>query len=290
MTRRFAFFFCALLTWLVSCAETRQPTLEVTASTTTLAAGQSARLTVTRYFPGGPAETVTDRVRFAVTPRDVVSVSAEGVVTAASQSGNATVRISDPQSEASTSVGFVVLGNAIVSLRVDPTPAIALVPGQTRSLTATATFTDGSEQDVTRRVQWSSSNEAAAIVGSTQGNFGVVSALTEGDTTITVADVPSNTQARTLVFVRGAGPTLLAINVVPNPATVGVGRPVPLTAEGIYANGKTADLTKTATWTSSDSTKAIVDANGVATGVAIGDVTITAASVDVKGSIALEVR
>ena len=161
-----------------------------------------------------------------------------------------------------------------------------------RRFTAIGKFGDGSEQDVTARVRWSSSYEAAATVGQTQADLGVVTAISEGDTTITITDVLSNTEARILVFVRGPPSTLAAINVTPNPALVVVGSPTPLSATAVYANGKSADITRTTSWSSSDPTKATIDANGVATGIAVGNVTITAASVDgsVKGSTALTVQ
>ena len=293
MSRRFALFFCVLVAWLVSCAETRQPTLEVTATASTLAPGQTARLTVMRYFAGGPSENVTTRVHFTVTPRDVLKVEPDGTVSPGSESGNAAVRVTDPDTDASTTLSFVVLGSKIVSLRIDPSaPAVALAPGQSRRFGAIATLGDGSEQDVTTRVQWSSSYEAAATVGKTQPDTGVVTAISEGDTTITITDVLTNTQAYLLVFVRGAGPNLVAINVTPNPSTVLASAPTPLSATAVYANGKSADITKTTAWSSSDSTIATVDANGVAIGVAVGAVTITATSVDgsVKGSAALKVQ
>ncbi|MBX3227741.1 MAG: Ig-like domain-containing protein [Labilithrix sp.] len=292
MVRRLALLFCVLVA-VIACAETRQPTLEATATTTTLAPGQSANVIVTRRFPGGgPIENVTDRVAFTVTPRDVLDVEPDGVVSPGSQSGNATLRIDDPDSEASTSLSFVVLGSKVASLRIDPTPTAALAPGQIRIFTAVTTFEGGAIDDATARVQWSSSNEAAATVGRTQGSFGVVTAIAEGETTITALDVASNVEARTVVVVRGAAPSLVAINVTPNPATVAVGAPFPFVATGVYANGNTVDVTRSAAWSTSDATKATIDGNGVAVGVAIGDVTVTAAdgASGIKGSAALKVQ
>ena len=70
-------------------------------------------------------------------------------------------------------------------------------------------------------------------------------------------------------------PALLSIAVT-GTNTVAVDASVSLTATGTYDDESSADLTTTATWTSSDETKAIVDNLGNVTGVAEGEVTITA--------------
>lgn len=292
---RLALLLCFVLGFvLTSChEETRhEPTLEATASATTLAPGQTANLVVTRQYAGGPIEDVTGAVAYTVTPPDALSLDRSGVVTPGTQVGNALLRLYDRESNAKTSVLFEVLGTNLVTLRIDPTPTAALAPGQTRLFRALATFSDRTERDVTTTVQWASSNERAASVGRSQGSFGVVTALAAGETTITALDVTSNTEARTVVIVSGAAPTLLAIRVTPNPATVAVGAPVPFVATGVYANGTTADVTRAVQWSSSDAANATVDANGVAVGVALGDVTISAAdsASGVRGSSALNVQ
>ena len=61
----------------------------------------------------------------------------------------------------------------------------------------------------------------------------------------------------------------------------------------LQTDGKIVDMTGSAVWTSSDPSKATVDATGVATGIAAGAVTITAASGPngaVKGSTAVTVQ
>jgi hypothetical protein len=294
MIQRLILSFLALVACLaLSCSEVRQPALSATANTTELGPGKTAQITVTKQFPGGgPIETVTNEVRYAVIPHDVIVVSETGLVTPASDVGTAEVHISDLHDSATTTIRFTVSAAKIISMRIDPTPVVVLQPAASRRFGAIATLSDGTESNVTTSVLWQSSNEAAATVGRTQGDIGNVVGVASGETTITATDAASNVQARTVVVVQGNPPTLAAIQLTPNPAVVGVGAVLPLTAIGVYSNGETEDLTRTATWSTTDGQKATVDSNGIVTGIALGAVTITAedASGLIKGSTALSIQ
>ncbi len=62
------------------------------------------------------------------------------------------------------------------------------------------------------------------------------------------------------------------------------------TATGTYSDSSHQDITGTATWSSSDTTLATVNAAGVATGVAAGNVNIQATSGGINGSTTLTVN
>src|SRR5215472_876635 len=72
-------------------------------------------------------------------------------------------------------------------------------------------------------------------------------------------------------------PVLQSITVAPSTATIAVGQKQQFMATGYYNDGSTKDLTATATWTSSKNSVAKIGSTGLATGVAIGQTTITAA-------------
>ncbi len=98
-----------------------------------------------------------------------------------------------------TSSGVVLLGGLgsdsgggpnLESIKLTPlNPSIAI--GGTQQFTARGKFTDGSTQDLTTRVGWSSSNEGAATIDAT----GLATALAGGTTTIEAAigDLRANT-------------------------------------------------------------------------------------------------
>lgn len=84
-------------------------------------------------------------------------------------------------------------------------------------------------------------------------------------------------------------PTGVTVSQAEGKTEVGVGKTLPLTATVTPKNA----VDKTVTWSSSDTTKATVDADGVVTGVAAGEVTITAAAngaTGVSGTYAVTVE
>lgn len=289
--RAFALFALSLL--LTSCVSPVSPTLDLTPTSQTLVAGEPLQLTVTRRFPGGPLEDVTARVAYTTTDRSIAVVSERGVVTAGTEPGRVIVRAFDAASDTTAIAAVTVVAAAITTIDVSPAPALVMDRGTTRAFTATALFNNGASRDVTNQVLWSSTNPAAATVGNTQLDKGIVSAVASGDTTIIATDAKTLVQGRSIVFVKGSLPTLEAILVTPNPAQVAVGMTQPLSALGIYSDGSSRNLTNTATWSSSRTDVATVDASGVVTGVAAGDTTITATGPEpfttVKGSAAAKI-
>lgn len=277
------------------CAEPVPPTLDLTPTSQTLVAGQPLQLTVTRRFPGGSVEDVTSRVSYTSTDRSIAVVNERGVVTAGSVSGTVLVKAIDSISDATAVAALTVVEAQVTSIDVSPAPALVMDRGTTRAFTATAIYNNGTTREVTNQVLWSSTNPAAANVGNTQLDKGIVNAVAGGDTTILATDAKTLVQGRSIVFVKGSLPTLQSILVTPNPAQVGVGVGMTqeLTALGIYSDGSNANLTKSATWTSSRPDAATVNASGVVTGVAVGDTTITATGPEpfttVKGSAAAKV-
>ncbi len=86
-------------------------------------------------------------------------------------------------------------------------------------------------------------------------------------------------------------PTLTAIAVTPaNPSTISIGATQQFKARGTYSDGSTQDVTSQTTWVSSNKAVATVNANGLATAVAAGATTISAALSGVTGSSALAVQ
>src|SRR5688572_14502893 len=267
----------------VSCAEPQQASLDVTPASVTLVTGQTLQLTVTRRFPGGAVDDVTNKVSYTSSNRVVVLVTDKGFVTAQKEAGSVLVRVVDPTTDATGVISLTIVPPSIESIEIDPAPAVVLKPGTTRRFAANARLSDGSKLDVTSQVQWSSTNDIVARVSGSGGDIGLVTAVSEGDTTITATDAKTLVQGRTIVFVRGESPQLRAIHVTPNPATVPKGQKVAFTAQGILSDGSTRDMTKLVAWSSSRTDIATIDAEGNATGVLAGDTTITATGPQAQG-------
>ena len=108
---------------------------------------------------------------------------------------------------------------------------------------------------------------------------GVVTGKAVGTATITatstVDDTKSGSCTVTVIEAQGSIP-VTSVTVTPATTSVQVGKTRSLTATVAPANADN----KTVTWRSSDEKVATVNANGVVTGVAAGEATITATTVD----------
>ena len=287
----------ALLALLIgavpSCAQPVDPTLDLTPASQTLIIGRPLQLTVTRRFPGGSIEDVTGNVTYTSSNRVVATVSERGVLTPGIYAGTVIVKVFDPGSNATTLASFTVVEAALTSIDISPSVLVMTRATPPRAFVATGRFNDGTTRDVTGQVLWTSTNTAAALVGNSQLDRGVVSAVADGDTTILATDAKTGVAGRATVYVTGGAVVLHAIAVVPNPATVAVGMKVEMTAVGAFSDGSVKNLTQAVTWSSSRPDLAAVDGSGVVTGVAVGDATITASgpepSTTVKGSAAVKV-
>jgi hypothetical protein len=260
-----------------SCTTPQRAFLDITPSFGVLVSGQTAQLVVTRRFPGGPMEVITDQVGYFISGPGVATISPKGLLTAGVGPGPVVIRISDPSTDAIGTASFTVSAARIESIDVTPGPSLVMSAGTSQRLTATAHLSDGTIKDVTGQVTWASSNEGVATVGRTPNELGLATALTEGQATISATDPSTNVVGRTNVVVQQAA-ELKALVVTPNPALIAAAQPLQFTALGFFADGSMKDLTSSVAWSSSNEAVATVDAQGLATGVSAGDTTITAVS------------
>jgi uncharacterized protein YjdB len=208
----------------------------------------------------------------------VIVVSAAGVVTgitegtavitatAEGKSGSATLSVLDP----------------VGAISVNPT-TVTLAVGATTTLVAT-TIDDAGTPLSGRLVLWSSSDPAKAAVSAS----GVVTAVAAGVVTITATS--EGKSATATITVAAAGPPAVVATIALSPLTtnVTVGATTTLAATLTDANGNV--LTgRTIVWSSTDPTKATVNASGVVTGVAPGLVGIIATSEGKTGNAAVTV-
>jgi hypothetical protein len=170
------------------------------------------------------------------------------------------------------------------SLAVTPREA-RVAPGGAQAFTATATLSNGARRDVTALVTWRSSNPRAATISNAPRSKGVATARANGQTVIT-AHLLGRFAAANLTV----GPaTLQAIVVSPNSPTIANGTTQQLTATGLYSDGSAVDLTTQVTWSSSDTSVAVIQAQGLAIGLSPGTTTIFADFNGVEGTTSLTV-
>ena len=176
----------------------------------------------------------------------------------------------------------------LVSLAITPAKPKLLI-GQQQQFTAVGTYGDGSHQDLTSSVTWTSSSVSVA-----SGNSGVATAIATGNTTIwaTAGSIKAS------VSLNVSSVTLVSLAVTPGNPSIAAGQRQQFTATGTYSDGSHQNLTSTATWTSSTTSVASISSSGagitfgtpgVATGVAAGSTVIQATSGSISGSTSLTV-
>jgi hypothetical protein len=165
-------------------------------------------------------------------------------------------------------VGVSRQANSATSVLVVSPPRADIPATVLKQFEATVLAPGKPPRTLSSGVTWSVSDPSVASVDST----GLVTALAPGSTTVTA--VHAKLTATATLRVNPA--TLVSVTVAPATSKIHVGTSTVFSATGKFSNGKVYSLAGGVTWTSSDTTVATVDANGLATGVAAGIVSITA--------------
>lgn len=249
-------------------------TIEVTPATATIVIGGTSQLTATLKDAGG--NVLTDRTVAWSSDNDLIaSVSTSGLVTSRSV-GSATITATVEGKSATAKVTITPV--PVASVTVTPSTA-SLVIGATVQLNAVTK--DAAGNTLTgRTVTWSTSD---ATIASVDGN-GLVTANALGSAIITATSETKTATAQITVTVA----PVASVAVSPASVTVALNATTQLSATTSDASGHV--LTgRTVTWSSSDQSKATVDANGLVTGHAYGQVTITATSEGKSGTAIVKV-
>lgn len=243
------------------------------------------------YSDGNSSTTAEDSgiVAWSSSDESILTIDSSGNFTAL-DAGSVTVTAlatsTDPaygnniSGDATFDISPVVPSSIVVSSFPD-----TVFAGDTGTLTATVTYVDEhviSTSDNPSVVQWTSSNESMLTIDSN----GAYTAIAGGDVTVTALAVSEDETYDDSVFqtitktITAVVPTAVSITTpVPELAVGDTGR---IAASVTYNNGiavSSTDNPSVVNWSSSDSTKASIDANGYYSALAKSDeVTFTATS------------
>ncbi len=245
--------------------------IAITPTNPTVIAGMSLQVTATGSYAGTgvPTADLTNQVNWSSSVSTVATVSG-GLVTGLA-AGTTVITAMDPKTLISTTTIFTVTPAVLASITLSPTSPSAPA-GTTLALDAMGTLTDGTMQDVTSFVTWTSASPTVATVSG-----GVVSALTQGTTQITATDPTTGvTQSESLTVTAAL---VSSIAITPASPSIPLGLEVPLVATATYTDGSTADVTQSAIWASSNGDIVVSNtpgASGIVTALALGISTVTA--------------
>ncbi len=151
-------------------------TISISPLPSPLPMGASRKFTAIAHYRGGSQAELVSGVTWTSSDPQVLPTTAEGMATAANQ-GTANLQATLEKTSASASV--TVVPATVVALAVSPTDETIIVSGELQ-LKVSATSSDGHVEDVTRRVQWTSSTPTVVTI--TTG--GVARGLAQGRSTI----------------------------------------------------------------------------------------------------------
>jgi hypothetical protein len=158
--------------------------IAVTPTTASLAVGKTKQFIATGTYSDGSKKNITRTVTWTSSNTSVATVSV-GLATAVA-SGSATLTATS--GTISGSANLTVTGGAVLnSISLSPTnPTIGL--GSNQQFTATGHYSDGSTQDLTTTVNWTSGTQSVATISNTAGSQGLATAVGGGTTLISAAD------------------------------------------------------------------------------------------------------
>ncbi len=181
-----------------------------------------------------------------------------------------------------------VTSATLSSIAINPS-SLTIASGTKEQLKADGLFSDASSLDLTYSATWDSTN-AAVSVNNTGLSKGIITGENDGSSNVRATQNSVTGSASVIVSTA----TLVSIAVTPlSPSITSTGH-IQLKATGTFSDSSTQDITKVATWRSSDLAIAIVGSSdgfsaGLVAGNADGTATITASFGDKSGNTTVTV-
>jgi hypothetical protein len=219
---------------------------------------ESKKVQVSAVYPDGTVSDVTDKAQWVSSDEKVATVNKGTIMAIGVGSATVTAQYGDKTVSVKTDVEtsrYLDLSEDKLSLNVK----------ESKKLKLTATYVTGTEEDITGKAEWKSSNEDIAFVSK-----GEVTGYKTGEATITASYGGKTVTATVSVNM----PDDLALSS--KTATIDINEDYSATLTATYADGRKKDVTQDAEWTSSAEDIASVS-KGTITGKASGKAVITAA-------------
>ena len=229
-------------------------------------------------YSDGSTQDLTTSATWSSSSSTIASITSGGLATGLLQ-GTASIQVGFGSLSATTNLS--VGTPALVSIAINPTTS-TIAMGTTQQYQVLGTYSNGSVQDVTTFMDWSSSATSVANVGIT----GLATSVAQGSSMITASFESSTISASLTVN----PPVLASIAITPDAASIPTSGSQQLTATGTYTDSSTKDLTASSTWMSSNTAAITVNSSGLASAAGTGNSTITATTGSIVGSTVLVVN
>jgi len=252
-------------------------------------AGLTRQFTAEGTFSDGTTQDLTRDVLWETSDAALATVangSLQGGLASTLQAGEVTIQASFGGLAAEAVL--TITGADLEELTVEPDDA-DIARDTTLLYAATGHYSDGSTQDLTASVNWSSSNLAVATISNTAGTEGRATGEGQGFATIK-AELGDFTGEASL---RVTGATLERLEIDQEDPSVAIGGQLQLTVTGHFSDGREQDLTLDVTWSSGDEEIVTVSnslgSEGVVRGFDSGTADVTASFGEISDKVAVEV-
>jgi uncharacterized protein YjdB len=249
--------------------------LNIVPATLSLPLGSSSQFQAIATLSDGTQQNVSSTVTWQTSQSGVATVNAQGYATA---TGKGVAQLSASYQGMAGNASITVGAPALVRITVSPNQ-VSLPVGETGQFTATGTYTDGSTQNLTQSVTWSSSASIASV-----SPAGTALAKAVGTATISAT---SGTLAGTASLAVTSA-VAVSLSVAPATLSLPLGTGSQLQAIATMSDGTTQNPT-TVTWSSAQSSVAAVNAQGYVTAAGKGTAQVSAAYNGLTGSAAIAV-
>src|SRR5271166_6629304 len=251
--------------------------IAVSPSDLSVVLGNDMQLTATGTFTDKSTQDLTNLVTWASSQPGVAIVSSSGLAVSRSVGTSAITATLD---SVNASTPLTVSSAGLVSIAVNENHA-TIPLGTTAQFTAKGVYTDGSTQDLTNTVTWTSTPSGILSISS--------SGLAKGKT-IGVATVSAKSGSVSGTGALTVSPAVLtSIGVVAALQAMPLGTRQQLNAIGTYTDGSTGDLTASAAWSSESADIVSISPSGLAAANKLGSATVSASFTGISGSAALAV-
>ncbi len=287
---------CAKTTAATNPGGTTLTTIAVTPASPSINSGSSQAFTATGTYSDGSTQNITTSAGWTSSNSAIATVQTTGQASPGLAAGIAAgkVTITATMNGISGTAALTVSGSSATLSSITLQPAsIAIAVGGTTQFDAMGLYSNGTNQDLTTTAVWTSSNPSVASIRSTgQANPGLATAVASG--TVTITATMSGVTGTATLTVTSSTATITSISVDPVNPSISAGVTQQFFATATFSDQTTQDITSTATWSSSNTIDATVQTAGqaqpgLATGVAAGTVTISAASGGKTGTTSLTV-
>lgn len=266
------------------------PTLQsisVTPAAPSVVVPATQQFTATGSYSDGSSKNLTASVTWSSSDSSKATIAAGGLATSVAAT-TTPVTITATSGGISGSTTLTVQPK-LVSLAVTPASVTIAATTQT-SFTAMGTYSDGSVQNVTSTVTWSSSDATVATISNGVSTQGTATGVAAGTVTITATSSAISGSITGTATLKVTSATLVSIAVTPAGMSIPLGVQQQFTATGTFSDSTTQNITGTVTWASSASTIASITVSGLATGLKLGSTNINATAGAVSGTTSLTVN